>query len=134
MKELAERPVTLPRLRGEVGIRVLAHGLRVMGTGPLRNGERLYNRGVSYPNPLLASAARANRAAVIQPMPDLFIHAQSGSPGEHSEHRTLDARFREHEEKLGSIFIFLTSRAGMIAALLRTSGSGGRCAMGHFGG
>jgi len=66
VKELAVRPVTSPRLRGEVGMRALARGSRVRGKGPLHNGEWLYNREEApHPNPLHASGARENRAAVI---------------------------------------------------------------------
>src|SRR5271166_4814689 len=42
VKELAARPVTSPRLRGEVGTRAPACGDRVRGRGTYRNGEWLY--------------------------------------------------------------------------------------------
>jgi hypothetical protein len=40
---LRGRPVTSPRLRGEVGVRALGRGVRVRGNAELPNGEYLYD-------------------------------------------------------------------------------------------
>jgi len=63
VRELAARPVTSPRLRGEVGICASARGFRGGATALFCNGELLYNREEApHPNPLPARGARENRA------------------------------------------------------------------------
>src|SRR5271165_3910651 len=71
------RPVTSPRLRGEVGIFAHARRSRVRGGASDKPGAAVHNpKEAPHPDPLPASGARGNPRAVFQPMPD-STHALS---------------------------------------------------------
>src|SRR5208282_1981722 len=64
------RPVTSPRLRGEVGICAHARRSRVRGGASDKPGAAVHNpKEAPHPDPLPASGARGNPRAVFQPVP-----------------------------------------------------------------
>ena len=82
VKKLAARPVTSPRLRGEVGSRALARGFRVRGNGASPNCGTLCNlQKAPYPDPLPAGGERENSAALIQLTPGFFTRSYAGMTG-----------------------------------------------------
>jgi hypothetical protein len=68
VKELASRPATSPRLRGEVGICASERGFRVRGNATSSDCGALCNvQQAPHPDPLPASGARGNKAGIHPP-------------------------------------------------------------------